>query len=47
MHPYEVMFVKASWHVGEPHLSKYSKVSPGMNMLAVSCLRMLVSLLVS
>ena len=25
MHPYETMFVKESWHVGEPHLSRYTK----------------------
>lgn len=25
MHPYEVVFLKASWHVGEPHLSHYTK----------------------
>ena len=25
MHPYEVVFIKASWHVGEPHLSHYTK----------------------
>ena len=25
MHPYETMFVKQSWHVGEPHLSHYTK----------------------
>ena len=24
MHPFETMFVKASWHVGEPHLSHYT-----------------------
>ena len=25
MHPFETVFVKASWRVGEPHLSKYTK----------------------
>ena len=25
MHPYETMFVKASWHVGEPYLSRYTR----------------------
>lgn len=24
MHPYETMFVKESWHVGEPFLSRYT-----------------------
>jgi hypothetical protein len=24
MHPFETVFIKASWHVGEPHLSHYS-----------------------
>jgi hypothetical protein len=24
MHPYETLFLKASWHVGEPFLEKYS-----------------------
>ncbi len=25
MHPMEVVFIKASWHVGEPFTSKYSE----------------------
>ena len=25
MHPFETVFVKASWRVGEPHLSRYTK----------------------
>ena len=25
MHPFEVVFLKASWHVGEPHTAHYSK----------------------
>lgn len=25
MHPFETLFVKESWHVGEPHLSRYTK----------------------
>lgn len=25
MHPYETVFLKASWHVGEPHLSEYTR----------------------
>ena len=25
MHPYETIFVKASWQVGEPHLSRYTE----------------------
>ena len=25
MHPYETIFVKASWQVGEPHLSRYTR----------------------
>jgi len=25
MHPFETIFIKASWHVGEPHLSTYTK----------------------
>ena len=25
MHPFETVFVKASWHVGEPHLSHYTR----------------------
>lgn len=25
MHPYETLFVKESWHAGEPHLSRYTK----------------------
>lgn len=25
MHPYETMFVKASWQVGEPYLSRYTR----------------------
>ncbi|CAL8462396.1 g1929 [Coccomyxa elongata] len=25
MHPFETVFIKASWHVGEPHLSTYTK----------------------
>ena len=25
MHPYETMFVKESWHVGEPFLSRYTQ----------------------
>ena len=25
MHPFETIFVKSSWHVGEPYTSKYSK----------------------
>ena len=24
LHPYETMFVKESWHVGEPYLSRYT-----------------------
>ena len=24
-HPYETMFVKESWHVGEPYLSRYTR----------------------
>lgn len=24
MHPFETVFIKASWHVGEPFLDKYS-----------------------
>ena len=25
MHPFETMFVKASWLVGEPYLSRYTR----------------------
>ncbi len=25
MHPFETVFLKASWHVGEPHLSHYTR----------------------
>ena len=25
MHPYETMFVKESWHVGEPFISRYTQ----------------------
>ena len=25
MHPYETVFVKASWRVGEPYLSRYTR----------------------
>ena len=25
MHPFESIFVKESWHVGEPYLSRYTK----------------------
>lgn len=25
MHPYETVFVKASWHVGDPYTSRYSR----------------------
>lgn len=25
MHPFETVFIKASWHVGEPHLSHYTR----------------------
>lgn len=25
MHPFETLFVKSSWFVGEPHLSRYTK----------------------
>jgi hypothetical protein len=25
MHPFETVFIKASWHVGEPHLSTYTR----------------------
>lgn len=24
MHPFETVYIKASWHVGEPFLDKYS-----------------------
>ena len=30
MHPFETVFLKASWHVGEPHLSKYTEWSLGL-----------------
>ena len=25
MHPFETVFLKASWHVGEPHLAHYTQ----------------------
>lgn len=25
MHPFETVFIKASWHVGEPHLGHYTR----------------------
>lgn len=25
MHPFEILYVKASWRVGEPHLSRYKQ----------------------
>ena len=28
MHPFETVFLKASWHVGEPHLSHYTRYHP-------------------
>lgn len=33
MHPFETVFIKASWHVGEPHLSHYTRCS------ATTCLQ--------
>ena len=30
MHPFETVFLKASWHVGEPHLSKYTEWFSGI-----------------
>ena len=30
MHPFETVFLKASWHVGEPHLSRYTSWFLGM-----------------
>ena len=27
MHPFETVFLKATWHVGEPHLSHYTRYS--------------------
>lgn len=30
MHPFETVFLKASWHVGEPHTSKYTEWFSGL-----------------
>ena len=30
MHPFETVFLKASWHVGEPHLTRYTSWFMGM-----------------
>ena len=38
MHPFETVFVKASWHVGEPHLSHYTRYALCLtSWLQLSC----------